>query len=171
MMHRLNGRSFGTLLVLSLVTLLLAAACQGNAGGQGSAGPPGDPGLPGLPGEPGNSGASGSAGNPGPQGPQGPVGLQGPAGSPANATAASITLDPFSIELLDAAPEAVCGGHSGIESGRKSRPLALPVLGCFVRSITYIDDVCRWAANHSVGSSYCLFAITVCRCGHDGFID
>ena len=111
MIHWFNGRSFGTLLVLSLVTLLLAAACQGNAGGQGTAGSPGDPGLPGLPGASGNAGAPGSPGNPGPQGPQGPVGSLGPAGSPANASAASITLDPFSVELVSSAPVASCGGH------------------------------------------------------------
>jgi len=113
MIHRLNGRSLGTLLVLSLVTLLLAAACQGTTGSQGSAGPKGDPGLPGLAGAAGNPGTPGEPGNTGPQGLAGPVGSQGSAGSPATATIASITLDPFKVELVSKEPVIACGGGHG----------------------------------------------------------
>ncbi len=96
-------RSFNTLLMLlvfSVVTLFLAAACQGTDGSQGPLGlkgNPGDPGLPGNPGVPGNAGDSGNPGQPGPQGPQGLQGPQGPTGDTATLVAPRIILDPTAI--------------------------------------------------------------------------
>ena len=89
-----SKRSLRFLIIASLLTLFVAAACA--EGAQGPSGPKGGPGDPGLPGNPGAAGLPGDPGNPGPTGPQGPVGptgAQGSAGDPAVATAASIVLE------------------------------------------------------------------------------
>ena len=94
-------RSVGILLLLSLVTLFLAAACQGSDGPSGPPGPKGDPGAPGLPGNaglPGNPGDPGNPGSVGIPGPQGVTGSEGPAGGLAPASAPSIVLIPVVIE-------------------------------------------------------------------------
>ena len=89
-----NKRSMRFLIIASLLTLFVAAACT--EGAQGPPGSKGGPGDPGLPGNPGAAGLPGDPGNPGSTGPQGPVGSTGPqgsAGDPAVATAASIVLE------------------------------------------------------------------------------
>ena len=93
-------RSVGILLLLSLVALFLAAACQGSDGPTGPSGPKGDPGDPGLPGNAGVAGNPGAPGNPGSAGipgTQGTTGSQGPAGDPVPATAPAILLFPGTI--------------------------------------------------------------------------
>ena len=111
-------RSVRILLLLSLVTLFLAAACQGSGGPSGAPGPKGDPGVPGLPGNAGAAGNPGEPGNPGSAGilgPQGATGSQGPAGDSAPAFAPSIVLDPVVIEATGDAEFEVRG--SGFSSG------------------------------------------------------
>ncbi len=86
------------ILVLSVASLFILAACQGApglpgksglpgnpgnagaAGSEGQAGPQGTAGLPGLPGNPGLPGEPGNAGPPGPPGPQGGTGSEGAKG-------------------------------------------------------------------------------------------
>ena len=94
-------RSVGVLLLISFVALFLAAACQGSDGPSGSSGPKGDPGIPGLPGNaglPGNPGDPGNPGSGGIRGPQGATGPQGLPGDSAAAIAASIALEPNTID-------------------------------------------------------------------------
>jgi len=106
----LKRNSFGKLVILSLIFLLAAAACQGSAGTGGTAGPKGDPGLPGNPGAPGLPGEPGNPGNSGPSGVQGPAGPSGPQGNPAVATVGSVVLNPGTVALEVGAT----GGWSGM---------------------------------------------------------
>ena len=86
-MRWISNNSSGTLLVLSMVLLLLAAACSGavgerggtgSAGATGAAGAAGAAGGTGPAGATGGTGSAGSQGGLGPQGPQGEVGVDGP---------------------------------------------------------------------------------------------
>ena len=111
-------RSVRILLLLSLVTLFLAAACQGSDGPGGPPGPKGDPGAAGLPGNPGAAGNPGDPGNPGSAGilgPQGATGPEGPAGDPVPASAPGIVLIPGVIEATGSADFEVRG--SGFTPG------------------------------------------------------
>ncbi len=95
----LKRNSLGKLVILSLIFLLAAAACEGDIGSGGSLGAKGDPGLPGNPGAAGLPGDPGNPGNPGPSGAQGSAGPPGSKGGPAVATVGSISLDPGVIAL------------------------------------------------------------------------
>ena len=106
----LKRNSLGKLVILSLIFLLAAAACEGDIGSGGPLGAKGDPGLPGNPGAAGLPGDPGNPGNPGPSGAQGSAGPSGPNGDPAAATAGSISLDPGTI-ALEVGEE---GGFAGI---------------------------------------------------------
>lgn len=109
-----NKRSLRFLLIASLLTLFVAAACA--EGAQGPSGSKGGPGDPGLPGNPGAAGLPGDPGNPGPTGPQGPVGpegAQGPAGDLAVATAASIVLEETVIAPCSPARSRCRSGSDG----------------------------------------------------------
>ncbi len=72
--------TFLTLLVVSVLTLFVAAAC-GSEGARGSQGPQGAQGGQGSQGPQGAQGPQGDQGPQGPQGAQGPQGDQGPQGS------------------------------------------------------------------------------------------
>ena len=111
-------RSVGILLLFSLVTLFLAAACVGADGNQGSPGPKGDPGAAGLPGLSGLPGNPGEPGNPGATGSRGAKGANGPdgeAGSPITVAVPSIVLVPNVIEATGKADFEVRG--AGFTSG------------------------------------------------------
>ena len=95
----LKRNSLGRLVILSLIFLLAAAACEGDIGSGGSLGAKGDPGLPGNPGAAGLPGDPGNPGNPGPSGAQGSAGPPGPKGDLAAATVGSISLNPGTIAL------------------------------------------------------------------------
>jgi len=79
-MRWLSKRSFGTLLIVSILTLFLAAACAGPEGDIGLQGPEGPQGPQGEPGDRGPEGPQGSQGSQGLQGPQGDIGPMGPPG-------------------------------------------------------------------------------------------
>ena len=76
-MRLLNRRPLVTVLVLSIVTLFLAAAC---AGPEGTTGPQGATGATGAAGPAGAAGATGSAGAKGDKGAQGDKGAKGDTG-------------------------------------------------------------------------------------------
>ncbi len=82
-MQLLNRRPLFTVLVLSIITLFLAAACtgpEGTTGSQGSSGAAGAAGPQGPAGPAGAVGASGSRGGQGATGATGATGDTGPAG-------------------------------------------------------------------------------------------
>lgn len=94
----LMSRRIALGMLVTMVSVLLLAACQGdpgkpgntgaagNPGFPGEPGPQGAPGLPGFPGEPGIAGNPGAPGNPGKPGAPGKPGFPGPAGPPGEAT-------------------------------------------------------------------------------------
>lgn len=73
-----------TFIAVSLLALLLQAACAGPPGAPGPAGPPGPPGAAGPPGPAGPAGPAGAAG------PAGPAGKSGAAASPGTASEAEL---------------------------------------------------------------------------------
>ena len=87
-MRGLSKRSFGTLLLISILALFLAAACTGPEGDTGPKGDQGQQGDQGPEGPPGGQGPAGPRGYEGPGGPEGPVGPAGPAGEQGTAGAA-----------------------------------------------------------------------------------
>jgi len=87
-----KNRRLGILVLFSIVTLFLVAACQGSDGDQGLTGLKGDPGAPGAPGAQGDIGAQGYTGHAGSRGGAGSEGSEGPTGDPAEATSAAIVL-------------------------------------------------------------------------------
>jgi hypothetical protein len=99
MNHFLRTRAIALLLILSVVALLGAVACQGKQGIEGPPGVSGSAGVQGGKGDPGPRGIQGIKGDPGPRGIQGikgDGGAKGAQGDPAPNGTAQITLDPHS---------------------------------------------------------------------------
>ena len=112
-MRLLNRRPLFTVLVLSIVTLLLTAACAGPSGSAGSAGLPGLPGVPGGEGIQGPSGQTGPAGLPGSSGSSGAT---GPAGASGNTGPAGPTV-PASIIVVNSDADATASQPAVIVVG------------------------------------------------------
>jgi len=91
-----KNRQLG-ILVISVITLFLVAACQGSDGDTGLSGLKGDPGVPGAAGSAGDVGSEGEKGDAGPRGGAGSQGSEGPEGDSAEATTAAIVLVPNSV--------------------------------------------------------------------------
>ncbi len=100
----LNKRAIATFVVLSIVTLFLAAACTGKVGETGPAGAQGP------------QGAAGAAGAQGPQGPKGDTGAKGATGEKGAAGAVGPTLGlgliaiPTGTDLGTAQPAVILTG-------------------------------------------------------------
>ena len=92
-----KNRQLGILVLFSIITLFLIAACQGSDGDQGLTGLKGDPGAAGPAGDQGDIGPEGEKGDAGPRGSAGLEGSEGPKGDPAEATTAAIVLGSNSI--------------------------------------------------------------------------
>ena len=115
-MRWLNKRPFGTLLVLSVLTLFLAAACtgaEGDRGAQGSEGSKGDTGVQGLKGDTGTKGDRGSQGARGSTGATGAIGAKGDTGSAGPTVPASIVVVPAGVDNADQ-PAVVLGGSDNV---------------------------------------------------------
>ena len=99
MISWLTKRHLGILLLISLITLFVAAGCA--SGDQGTQGAKGSQGNAGSAGASGDTGPQGVAGPPGPAGSAGPTGSQGATGSsgdPSTSAAPSLILLPSAIE-------------------------------------------------------------------------
>jgi len=133
----MSKQSYVTLLILSVVTLMLIAACsgpegdKGSQGAQGAQGAQGTDGTTGMKGSQGSEGSQGTQGPPGARGPEGTTGAQGPKGNqgaqgatgplvPASiiATAKGSTSgeQPVAVQLSKTAPEIIVYG-SGFPAG------------------------------------------------------
>ena len=111
-MRWLNKRSFGTLLVLSVLTLFLAAACTGSEGDRGSEGPAGskgDTGAQGAKGDKGDKGDNGARGDTGAKGDTGATGATGDTGPAGPTIPTSIVVVPVGT-VTTAQPAMVLGG-------------------------------------------------------------
>ena len=93
-MRWMSKRSFGTILVLSILALFLTAACTGPEGSQGSSGSSGSAGPTGAAGPAGATGPTGPAGSTGPAGATGATGAAGSAGPEGPTTPAAIVVVP-----------------------------------------------------------------------------
>jgi len=100
----LMSRRIALGMLVTMFSVLLLAACQGDPGKPGNPGAPGNPGfpgepgpqgapgLPGISGEPGVAGNPGAPGNPGKPGAPGEPGFPGPAGPAGEATSPGAAL-------------------------------------------------------------------------------
>ena len=96
-----KNRRPGILVLFSIITLFLVAACQGSDGDQGLTGLKGDPGAPGAPGAQGDIGPQGDKGDSGSRGGAGTEGSEGPTGDSAEATSAAIVLVSNSVSTTN----------------------------------------------------------------------
>ena len=92
-----KNRRLGILVLFSIITLFLVAACQGTDGDPGLTGSKGDPGAPGTAGSAADVGPQGEKGDPGPIGGTGSGGQEGPVGDPGATTTAAIALESDSV--------------------------------------------------------------------------
>ena len=105
MIKKSPSRGFLLALSVSLISVLILAACEGprgtsgNPGIPGAPGNPGSPGAPGAPGKPGLPGAPGNPGKPGLPGVQGLSGPEGPAGDAGVSPEAALTVADSTLYL------------------------------------------------------------------------
>ena len=96
-----KNRQLGILVLFSIITLFLVAACQGSDGDHGLTGLKGDPGAPGAPGAQGDVGPEGDKGDTGPRGGAGSGGSEGPTGDPGENTSAAVVLMSDSVSTTN----------------------------------------------------------------------
>ena len=111
-----KNRQLGILVLFSIITLFLVAACQGSDGDQGSSGPKGDPGAPGALGAQGDIGPQGEKGDAGSRGGAGSGGSAGPTGDPGEATSAAIVLVSNSVSTTNPAFQVWGSGFTNGDS-------------------------------------------------------
>ena len=111
-----KNRRLGILVLFSIITLFLVAACQGSDGDQGPSGPKGDPGAPGAPGAQGDIGPQGEKGDAGPRGGAGSGGSAGPTGDLGEATTAAIVLVSNSVSTTNPAFQVWGSGFTAGDS-------------------------------------------------------
>ena len=110
-----KNRQMG-ILVLSVITLFLVAACQGADGDDGLPGLKGDPGVPGAAGSAGDVGPEGEKGDAGPRGNPGTAGSEGAKGDPGAATSAAIVLVSGSVTTTNPVFQVWGSGFTSGES-------------------------------------------------------
>ena len=116
-MRWLSNRSIRSIVVLSILTLLLAAACTGPEGDQGPSGSSGTAGQQGPKGDPGPTGQQGPIGGIGflgPRGPEGAVGATGPQGLAGPTFAANIVAAPAGVVSATQPVVIAAGGTAQI---------------------------------------------------------
>ncbi len=169
-MRWISNSSSGTFLVLSIVLLLLAAACSGAVGDRGAAGPAGSAGTAGTAGTAGAAGATGPAGPTGAtgatgsQGGQGPEGPQGEAGADGPAVPAAIVLtsddvsgaeQPLTVNAGDPEFTVVGSGFPGDASliGEIVTPAGVTIFLRFQGGDRTTSDAGTFSSTFSVGQS------------------
>ena len=111
-----KNRRLGILVLFSVITLFLVAACTGSDGDAGLSGLKGDPGAPGAAGSAGDVGPQGAKGAAGPRGGAGSGGSEGPKGDPGATTSAAIVLVSDSVTTTNPAFEVWGSGFTAGDS-------------------------------------------------------
>ena len=185
-MHWISNRSGGTLLVLSIVLLLLAAACSGEVGGRGTAGATGaagaagDAGATGAAGSTGSTGATGAAGS---QGTEGPVGPQGEAGVDGPTVPATIVLSsgdvsgaeqPLTVSAGDPEFTVVGSGFPGSASliGEIVTPAGVSIFLSVEGGDRTTSAAGTFSTTYSVGSSLSagVYSVEITGAGAEGIV-